>query len=38
MYVNAKEIPIETVPGIWEEGMKESSEGCELKYDTLDTL
>jgi hypothetical protein len=27
MYVNAKMIPVETVPGIWVGGMKESSGG-----------
>jgi hypothetical protein len=27
MYVNAKIIPVETVPGIWGGEMKESSEG-----------
>jgi hypothetical protein len=31
-------IPAETVPGIWEGGMKESSGGSEFKYGTTDTL
>jgi hypothetical protein len=38
MYVNAKMIPIETVPGIREGGMKENSRGGEFKYDIFDTL
>jgi hypothetical protein len=38
MYVNAKMIPVETVPGIRDKGMKESSGGGEFKYDILDTL
>jgi hypothetical protein len=38
MYVNAKVIPVETVPGIEGRGMKESSGGGEFKYDILDTL
>jgi hypothetical protein len=38
MYVNAKIIPVETVPGIGGEGMKESRGGGEFKYDTFDTL
>jgi hypothetical protein len=33
MYVNAKMIPVETVPGIRGVGMKESSGGGEFKYD-----
>jgi hypothetical protein len=31
-YVNAKMIPVETVPGIGGEGMKESGEGGKVKY------
>jgi hypothetical protein len=38
MYVNAKMIPVETVPGIGGGGMKESSGGDEFKYDIFDTL
>jgi hypothetical protein len=37
MYVNAKRIPVETVPGIREVGMKEQWRG-EFKYDIFDTL
>jgi hypothetical protein len=37
MYVNAKMIPVETLPGIGREGMKNSGEG-EFKYDIFDTL
>jgi hypothetical protein len=33
MYVNAKMIPVETVPGIRREGRKEGSGGGEFKYD-----
>jgi hypothetical protein len=38
MYINAKMIPVETVPGIRGGGMKESSGGGKLKYDIFDTL
>jgi hypothetical protein len=39
MYVNAKVILIETVPGIVGEGMKESCfGGGEFKYDIFDTF
>jgi hypothetical protein len=38
MYINAKMIPVGTVPGIGEEGMKESSGRDEFKYDIFDTL
>jgi hypothetical protein len=38
MHVNAKMIPVETVPGIKGQGMKESSGGGEFKYDIFDTL
>jgi hypothetical protein len=31
-------IPVETVPGIWGGGMKESSGGGEVKYDIFETL
>jgi hypothetical protein len=31
-------MPVETVPGIRGEGMKESIRGGELKYDIFDTL
>jgi hypothetical protein len=35
MYVNAKIIPVETVPGMGV-GIKESSGGDEFKYDIFD--
>jgi hypothetical protein len=39
MYVNAKMIPVETVPGIRGGGqIKESGRGGEFKYDIFDTL
>jgi hypothetical protein len=38
MYVNAKLIPVDTIPGIEGEGIKESGGGDELKYDIFDTL
>jgi hypothetical protein len=38
MYVNAKMIPIETIPGIGGEGIKESWRGDEFKYDIVNTL
>jgi hypothetical protein len=38
MYVDAKMIPIETVPGIRGVVMKESSGGDEFKYDIFDAL
>jgi hypothetical protein len=38
MYVNAKMIPIITVPGIGGGWMKDSSEGGEFKSDIFDTL
>jgi hypothetical protein len=31
-------IPVETVPGIRGEGVKDSSGGGEFKYDRFDTL
>jgi hypothetical protein len=36
MHVNAKLIPVETVPEIGERGMKESSGRGEFKYDMFD--
>jgi hypothetical protein len=38
--VNAKMIPVETVPGVrgWGEGMREGSGGGEFKYDVFATL
>jgi hypothetical protein len=36
MYVNAKMIPVETVPGIRGEGMGESDGESEFKYDVFD--
>jgi hypothetical protein len=38
MYVNAKMIPVETVPGIRGRKMGESSSGSEFKNDIFDTL
>jgi hypothetical protein len=38
MYVNAKMIPIEIVPGIKVGGKKENSVGSEFKYDIFDIL
>jgi hypothetical protein len=38
MYVISEMIPIETIPGIREEGIKESGGGCKFKYDIFDTL
>jgi hypothetical protein len=38
MYVNAKMMPVETVPGIGAGGMKESSRGGEFMYDIFNTL
>jgi hypothetical protein len=38
MYINAKMIPVETIPGMGEEGIKESDGGSEFKYDIFGTL
>jgi hypothetical protein len=38
MYVNAKMIPVETIPGIRGGEMGERSGGGEFKYDIFDTL
>jgi hypothetical protein len=38
MYVNAKMIPVETVPGIRGEGIGDKSGRGEFKYDVFDTL
>jgi hypothetical protein len=38
MYVNAKLIPVQTIPGMGGGRMKESRERGELKYDIFDTL
>jgi hypothetical protein len=38
MYVKAKMIPVESIPGIRGEGMKENSGRDEFKYDVFDTL
>jgi hypothetical protein len=38
MYVSAKMISVETVPGIGGSQMKESSGGGEFKYDIFETL
>jgi hypothetical protein len=37
LYVKAKMIHDETIPGIGDGEVKESSGGSELKYDILDT-
>jgi hypothetical protein len=37
MYVNAKMISVETVPGI-RGGMKDSNKGGEFKYDIFDRM
>jgi hypothetical protein len=38
MYVNAKMIPVETIPGLGEGRIKERGAGGEFKYDIFDTL
>jgi hypothetical protein len=38
MYVNAKMIPVETVPGIGEGEIKKSDGEGEFRYDIFDTL
>jgi hypothetical protein len=38
VYVNAKMVSVETVPGIGGGGIKESSGGDEFMYDMFDTL
>jgi hypothetical protein len=38
MYVNGKMIPVETIPRMREEGIKENSGEGEFKYDIFDTL
>jgi hypothetical protein len=38
VYVNAKIIPVETVPGIGGGEIKESCRGGEFKYDVFDIL
>jgi hypothetical protein len=38
MYVNAKIIPVETLPGIRGGGMEDRSGGGKFKYDIFDTL
>jgi hypothetical protein len=38
LYVKAKMIPDESIPGMAEGAIKESSRGGELKYDIFDTL
>jgi hypothetical protein len=38
MYVNVEMIPVETVPGIGEGGMKESNGGGEFMYKIFNTL
>jgi hypothetical protein len=38
VYVNAKVVSVETVPGIWGGGIKERGGGGEFKYDIFDTF
>jgi hypothetical protein len=38
MYVNAKIIPVESILGMGEGGIKKSGRGGEFKYNTFDTL
>jgi hypothetical protein len=38
VFVNAKMIPVETIPGMEEGDIKESGGGGEFKYDIFDTL
>jgi hypothetical protein len=38
MHLNAKMIPVETIPGIGRVEVKGSGRGGEFKYDTVDTL
>jgi hypothetical protein len=38
MYVNAKVIPVETIPGMGERRIKENGGGGEFKYDIFDML
>jgi hypothetical protein len=38
MYINAKTIPVETIPGRREGGIKESGRDSEFKYDIFYTL
>jgi hypothetical protein len=38
MYVNAKMIPVETIPGMGGAGIKENSGGGKFMYDIFDTL
>jgi hypothetical protein len=38
MYINGKMIPIETIPGMGEEGIKENGRRSEFNYDIVDVL
>jgi hypothetical protein len=38
MYVNGKMIPVETIPGRGEEGIKENGGGNVFKYDIVHIL
>jgi hypothetical protein len=38
MSVNTKMRPVETIPGMGEEGIKESDGGGEFNYDVFDIL
>jgi hypothetical protein len=35
MYENGKMRPVETIPGMWRRGIKESDGGNEFNFDTL---
>jgi hypothetical protein len=38
MYINAKMIPVEMIPGVGGEGIKESRGGGKFKYNIFDTV
>jgi hypothetical protein len=38
MYENGKMRPVETIPGMGREGIKENDGGDEFNYDTFDKL
>jgi hypothetical protein len=35
MYENGKMRPVETIPGMWGEGLKENDRGGEINYNVL---